>query len=366
LNNDNNSIEAPVKASGEYFLELDSIRFLAFLLIFIHHTNDVSIPLVSDIQRIGWIGVDIFLCLSAFLLTRLLNLELKIHGKLSIGKFYVRRILRIWPLYFVYITFILAATNIFGTAEINYTRFATLATFTDNIATALYGFNPILATGHLWTISYEEQFYLLLPFFVLLAVRLETYWSRRLVLVIVISIGLMTRKLLMTSNVSFQPAAWVLPITHFESVIAGILLAMNYRKLFGKKSLFVILSITSFIVLWLFPDPEIDDLHVLISYPIVAIFSFSLIALVVTQTPGQSLLLRVIRYLGKISYGLYVFHVLCLTLAYHFNPFRNIFFDSLIALIACILFAALSFEIFEKKFLKLKQRYGTLTGRTLI
>jgi peptidoglycan/LPS O-acetylase OafA/YrhL len=343
-----------------YFAELDSIRFLAFLLIFIHHTNNISLPIVSDIQRIGWLGVDIFLCLSAFLLTRLLFSELQFSGKINLGKFYIRRILRIWPLYFGYLFFILVITIALGIMQNDHFRFLTLATFTDNVATAVYGYNRLLGTSHLWTISYEEQFYLILPFGVLLMTRLNSKWQL-ILLGSLISFGLLVRLFFMTGNVEYsQPAVWVLPVTHFESIVAGVLLALYYDKLPGNASLLALLAILSFALLLILPLADTNYVNVLISYLSAAVFSFSLVTLAVISDAKRLpwWLVRSTRYLGRISYGLYVFHLLCLTFVYHFSPFHNPVFDNLLALIMCILVAVISFEVFEKRFLELKRRYS--------
>jgi peptidoglycan/LPS O-acetylase OafA/YrhL len=349
----------------KYFRELDSIRFLAFLFIFIHHTHRIELPVISGIQRVGWIGVDIFLCLSAFLLTRLLLIESQVTGKIALKKFYVRRILRIWPLYFAYLLLVLSITTVFDIMKESHHRFITLATFTDNIATAVHGYNPLPATSHLWTISYEEQFYLLLPFCVLLLIKLDTK-GRVILLGIVTAMSVVARILFMNaSEPHFQPAVWVLPITHFESITAGFLLAFFHEKVSGRLILFGMFSILSFSILLLLPFPENSYLHVFICYPVAAFFSFSVVALAVICNSKQSFFLAVMRYLGRISYGLYIFHLLCLTLVYHFKPFDNEFYNAFVALITCVILAALSFELFEKRFLKLKHRYSSLleTGR---
>src|SRR5688572_6649596 len=86
-----------------YLPGLDVLRLAAFLLIFFHHAHFPD-PAVSFVARkIGWIGVDIFFCLSAFLLGRLLLEEKEANGRIDIAAYFVRRILRIWPLYFIYV-----------------------------------------------------------------------------------------------------------------------------------------------------------------------------------------------------------------------------------------------------------------------
>src|SRR5438552_17688903 len=98
---------------GFYRPELDVLRFGAFLLVFIHHgfpltaaeyagwgVPGVVAALLASGARAGALGVDLFFALSAYLITELLLREQRSHGTFSIRAFYVRRILRIWPLYF--------------------------------------------------------------------------------------------------------------------------------------------------------------------------------------------------------------------------------------------------------------------------
>jgi len=153
--------------SKVFLPELDGLRFIAFLLIFIHHSSTQGVAIFREIKTIGWLGVEIFFCLSAFLLTRLLLRERDQFGTVDVYKFFMRRILRIWPLYFTYVILaIILSVYWHVITSGNLHRIVGLLTFTDNFFAAFQGFNPIRFTGHLWTISYEEQFYLCLPFFV--------------------------------------------------------------------------------------------------------------------------------------------------------------------------------------------------------
>src|SRR5689334_13759146 len=92
-----------------YIPELDGLRFIAFLLVFLNHAPFIiNNSLSRSIHEYGWMGVDLFLCLSAYLITRLLAMEYQISGKIHAQFFYLRRILKIWPLYFLFIGLLIA------------------------------------------------------------------------------------------------------------------------------------------------------------------------------------------------------------------------------------------------------------------
>ncbi len=152
-----------------YRPELDALRFFAFLCVFSFHrmdyvpTDPVLHPWLFRIGNIGPFGVPVFFLLSAFLITELLLRERERTGKIHIKAFYVRRILRIWPLYFVAF-FGLALLNHFvpgvGTGD----PFAWLAFtfFAGNWYILHHGWIAG-AVDPLWSISVEEQFYIVIP-----------------------------------------------------------------------------------------------------------------------------------------------------------------------------------------------------------
>ena len=140
--------------------QLDGLRFLAFLAVYVHHTR-------PDVIVWGSNGVDFFFALSGFLITRLLVG----HGSGRIGadlrRYYVRRTLRIFPLYYA----VIALIAFTGSVD----PIAWLLTFTYNI----YGFvHEALETtfGHFWTLCVEEQFYLVYPLLLLATPARLRYW----------------------------------------------------------------------------------------------------------------------------------------------------------------------------------------------
>ena len=203
-----------------YFPELDGLRFFAFLLIFIHHDIlFLKIPYLKILSTNGWIGVYLFFSLSAFLLTKLLIAEYDKTGTISFKKFYIRRIFRIWPIYFLFIGFSVSLFLLLnGTLSNNIeVRIFGLFAFSDNIMSAIYGYNPLPYAGHLWTIAYEEQFYIFIPIVIFLLVRSSI--KTKLISLLSIFILFNAIRFIQIMNNVQHPAIWVLPISHFESTL---------------------------------------------------------------------------------------------------------------------------------------------------
>ena len=154
----------PTESKRFYFPELDILRFCAFLMVFLCHTITPTLEsgpyghFFMIVKAVGALGVPVFFFLSAYLITELLLIEKGKTGHINIRNFYVRRILRIWPLYFLFL----------GTA---YTIGRLLSSY--HLPAAAIPYYLLLGgnwwkgasgyAGPLWTISVEEQFYLIWP-----------------------------------------------------------------------------------------------------------------------------------------------------------------------------------------------------------
>jgi peptidoglycan/LPS O-acetylase OafA/YrhL len=354
---------------------LDGLRFFAFLLVFFHHAPLLDVPLFRSLNEYGWIGVDLFFALSAFLFVKILAKEFARTGSISIGKFYIRRGLRIWPLYFLFCFMKIFLGRQFGREYWFSWRTFGLFTFTDNIFTAVKGYNPIPFTGHLWTISYEEQFYLIIPVLLLFLFR-----GRRARAVLFLSscalLLVLVRAVFICLRVP-HPAIWVLPCTHFEAILLGIVVGLGgYEVLLGKVPAWVVLM-AGLGLAWLItclPPMEIISWRMTLPYALVGLSTSLVVYFVfrVGKEPGMRWLSsRPLVYLGKISYGLYVFHPLGIgygtRMANHAStwaasPFRNLAVW-LVSLGITIALASISYRLIEKPFLKWKKRFEIIPSR---
>ena len=145
-----------------YSPELDGLRFVAAFLVFVHHAP--QLPYLGAIKEHGWLGVDLFLALSAYLITRLAMLERERTGDFALRLFFIRRALRIWPLYFLFALAACLVSFLAGVTDAATSARWALAhlSFSANLLTAVQGYSAVSFSPHLWTISLEEQAYLLL------------------------------------------------------------------------------------------------------------------------------------------------------------------------------------------------------------
>jgi peptidoglycan/LPS O-acetylase OafA/YrhL len=363
-----------------YFPKLDNLRFFAFLLVFIHHAPHFdNISIWRTVSNFGWLGVDLFLCLSAFLFARLLLIEFHKFGNVNIRYFYLRRVLRIWPLYFLFFSMMLIISMLqFGWISNVWIRSIGMITFTENIFTAVLGYNTIiLYSAHIWTISYEEQFYLVIPWILRKFYQIESAKTIRILLVAIL-VGMLTRMIFIYYGVS-HPAIWVLPITHFESIFGGLILGLGlYDRIMDKIPGWVHL-IGGVLALWLVTTlPNINEIQwkLMLTYPLVGIgMSLILYAVLTARLWPISFIIenKIFRYLGKLSYGLYVYHIVSIKLAhtlseYLISPKRTVVYPITVlitGLIITIMISVLSYHLFEKPFLHLKERFSFIRTRPL-
>ncbi len=360
-----------------YFPALDGLRFLAFFAVFLHHGPDMTpIPGFILFNKNGWSGVDLFLCLSAFLFVHLLRTEWERTGTINVGFFYLRRALRIWPIYFIFTTAVVIIMNLMGMfSDFQLLRAIGLWTFTDNLFSVKFSYNQLYWVGHLWTISYEEQFYLIIPWFL----RFIFKHGRRkqfFILSIIFLVGLGIRAAFIIFKIS-HPAIWVLPITHFESILFGLAIGLGLFDIMFKRIpvwLTTLAGIACLYISTLLGNVAVTDWWLMLLYPMVGISVALLVHSTLRAKSGlvmKGLGCRPIAFLGKISYGLYLFHLLALKLStqwvtYNFggkNIYNQNYLIFAVGLGLTILISSISYLLIEKPFLQLKSRFTIVQSR---
>jgi peptidoglycan/LPS O-acetylase OafA/YrhL len=380
------------ESAGRYYLpELDILRFVAFLWMFYIHAS-ISFPASDTIAkpRILWTGfytIDLFFALSAYLLTQLLMREWGRQGVIDVGAFYVRRLLRVWPLYFFFIALAFALSVGFRNSShaasftVPSSYFIAFLVFAGNFTFCRWS-SPVLVVTMLWTLSIEEQVYLVLPWMV----RKGTPLAVALAGTSLIAIANFSRIEFAYHNDSGVPV-WFNTLTHLDSIGIGILLAAVPLTRFSALALSrrIVLAVAG-IVCWFvavnyyYPLVAADaPLQEILSYPLATLGCGAILAAVIGSSTGKvkSLFGRSLVYLGKISYGLYVFHGLGITLTILFfspfsaraptDPFSLQLLKQIVnasisfALTLCM--GACSYRWLEAPFLRLKERFTVVASR---
>lgn len=336
--------------------QLDTLRaFAAFAVIFYHLLPDCNLGKFSS----GWMGVDVFFVISGFLITAiLLEQKVAVSNKLLIIKnFVIKRTLRLFPVYYLFITFFLVLMYGLGLYVWDPGNGIYYYTYTQNILFFKEGMKGIQA-NHLWTLAVEEQFYLLWPWLVIYISNKNLIRS----LIIVIPLTVFLKSFADTAI----PNLRMLTIAHFDTLGGGALLALllkekgeEYLLVANKFKMLTILA--SLITLYIASLYKIPTFFIVVS---IFVLSMSLVIgsyYNFTGGIGKILNLPLLQYLGKISYGLYLYHK---PFGYFAKVFTNkthiqinSFFLFMITISLTIITAHLSYHILEKRFLKLKDKF---------
>ncbi len=204
---------------------LDSLRALAIIVIVVYHAGIMGFPLPGHLHRWGWIGVDLFFVLSGYLIGGQLLAELARSRRLSLGRFYARRALRIMPAYLVILAIYFLLPSWRERPDMAQPLWKYLLSV-QNIA--LHGGT---AFSHAWSLAVEDQFYLALPF-----ILLVPFWRTRAVIVVcclIVLAGILLRAFLASQNatdngVSFRGfQAWIYypTWTRLDPLVFGVAIA---------------------------------------------------------------------------------------------------------------------------------------------
>lgn len=366
---------AQVPPKSFYVPELDSLRFLAFLGVFAFHTrfryaglSPALGNMILTIDGAGAFGVDLFFVLSAYLITNLLLREKRTTGSLNVSAFYLRRILRIWPLYFFFLGIASLLPLLDAAQHLGWKYLAGYSLLTGNWVTILFGV-PSSVANPLWSISMEEQFYLCWP---ALVKRLSIRGLGLAAIVMLITSNL-TRLLVFVLIHPRNESIWFNTFTRLDPIALGILLALLLRAKgiglggFGRMlllcvSLMALLAVSRYADLTgnLRPASVVG----LVGYPIVAL-GCSGIFLAMLGVKAHIVRNAALIYLGKISYGLYVYHALGIWIAERL--FGSVHGAAGLAAALCftIVLASVSYHFLELPFLRWKKRFTQVPSRPI-
>jgi peptidoglycan/LPS O-acetylase OafA/YrhL len=390
-------IERLPSARERYYRpELDVLRLFAFLLVFLFHDrlsiSDPRLALLprSLLARFGMVetsssfGVSLFFCLSAFLIFELLLRERRISGTVSVKQFYIRRILRLWPLFYAGIglgvlSAMFPAPNV---PELH--ALVWFAVFLGGWWCARYN-APGGAFDPLWSISVEEQFYLVAPW-------VAKFCSPRLIAAFCVLLLAVSNSCLFYLGATGAPSycMWFNSAVQFQCFAAGILSCLALRGQIPHiaprlRAAMVVAALASWYAAIFLSTAESAGHGVVrgvgwtLSYDLISLGCVLL--LLGFLGINAKFLPRWAISLGRISYGLYVFHMFVLRVFYPFHlghrltaavPFRvlRLFLseavDVALPLLATCLVAAISYRFFETPFLRLKKRHSIIASQPIL
>lgn len=367
-----------------YFPHLNGIRFIAALLVIIHHIEQIKSILTLDslwgettsvakfIQIIGPQGVVLFFVLSGFLITYLLLAEENKTNTISVKRFYIRRMLRIWPLYLLIIIlslFIIPHIELLSlpgysveTIQSNIVlKLILYLFFFANLVLALLGVIPY--ASQTWSIGTEEQFYLVWP------VIIKQIKKHRLILMAFIVLGYNVIRLFLYSRYSnfLDPTIKSILLAFWGGftidcmAIGGFFAVMLYNnerflKLFLNNWIFyfsIAMAIT-----FLIKGTYIPYIHSIVYSGLYAIIILNFAA---NRQQRINLENPIFNYLGNISYGMYMLHPIGIVIALKTAMYSNYTNNWLIypmAIFITIALAAISYRWYESYFLKFKSRFA--------
>lgn len=362
-----------------YRPELDALRFFAFLGVFAVHVGNYPIEYLQErhippalgqiligIVRGGSYGVDVFFALSAYLITELLLREKTRFGRLDVPAFYLRRMLRIWPLYYLAVL-VAACVPFFNPTDQFSARYSIpFLVFLGNWSFVWYGW-PITVADPLWSVSIEEQFYLFWPPLVARLTRRGIFYTSLALIVIANVVRVWS-----AAMGQGKEHLWGNTFAHVDTIAVGILLASWLRGQVPELSLrtraiMIGLGLSAFIMRGYFIAlPNGDQLSVLgtlFGYPAAMLGC----AAILTAFIGLPIRSPVLRYLGKISYGLYVYHEACVLITDKFLPGNPGLPHALVRLVVIltltVAISAASYRLIESPFLNFKRRFTFVESR---
>ncbi|MBL1280569.1 MAG: acyltransferase [Fluviicola sp.] len=369
-----------------YFKNLDTIRFIAAMMVFIGHAMSSSFRHLDIKDTVfekglavisnGGMGVSIFFVLSGFLITYLIISEIEVNGRLNIKSFYMRRFLRIWPLYYTVVIFsflvypslkiMLGINTPLGSNFIYHLFF--LSNFdVIQIAQNCNGLDA-MSQNITWSVSVEEQFYLFWPLVFLFPKKIWVFIFSSLAF---LSITFRVLSVDIDYVNYFHTFSVLIDLVIGGFFALGVKRSMSFRTLFEKAntiSHFILFSL-AFCILYFGTSSLFKEYNASFS----RVLSSLIFGLIITSqafTKNKSILnLSNFKFgtkWGKLTYGIYLLHPIAITIIdlsfrvikidYKTN-FYSEFGVSILMFLLTLFLSKISYNYLELRFLNLKSKY---------
>lgn len=366
----------------------DHVRFFKYVF----GADKYKFPIQTNL---GDLGVTLFFVLSGFLITYLLMHEHNKYGKIQLRFFYMRRVLRIFPLYFLTVLlafFIIphflniphfSSNNPLFPNDNNfslspsedsffYKKLTLFMIFLPNISYIIYDLVPF--GSQLWSVGVEEQFYLVWPTLLIL------FHKRLLPVLLLIALGIAFSPFILEAvggDLSIHPKLLILKKFLYFFRIDSMAIGGVMAYLLAKRKDSFLKFVYSFPVQIIILGGVISGLLFNGTFPVLhhqvysVLFGIVILNLASNPKPILSLEHPIFKYLGKISYGLYIYNPLAIVISAHicFYIFgsESILFNVVLmslSILLSILLSSASYHFFEEKFLKLKPRFSKVLSNS--
>lgn len=348
----------------KHFHTFDALRFFSFLLVFFLHSPKTDYPYINFFLKSGGLGVSFFFTLSGFLITYILLHEKESQKKISLKKFFLRRILRIWPLFYLMIAFAYLSPYILQLLNLPFENngykpnLITSLFFAENYKMMLTNTFPDGAPLRvMWSLCVEEHFY------IIWGIALSIISPRKTPLLIVFSIIFATIIRLIYSYYGISSLDIFSNIDYFAFGAIPAYIFM-YKKNFisqlskisiSLKYLFLILTVVSVFTY---------SNYITTIKPLASLFFGLLFSTTILLTLGKNEIHindnLWFSKLGTYTYGLYLYHTIVIILfvkIFKRLDITNWFILTITTLVTTITISIVSYHLFEKQFIKLKKYF---------
>lgn len=364
-----------------FFRNLDGLRFLCFLSVFLFHSFHTDLAALKDTSAYhfvkkdifgnGNLGVNFFFVLSGFLITYLLILEKRENGQISLGKFWMRRILRIWPLFYVCVAIGFLAfpwiKQLTGQSSEEVANPWYYVTFLNNFDFIRHEADASIL-GVLWSIAIEEQFYLFWPL-ILYFIPVRHYWVP---FAVIIAGSLVFRACYNNEMIyEYHTLSCIGDMTTGAFAAWLFLQRESFRLWISNVPKWLIATVYAALILVFFFRDELIYSLPFLRVPERLLIAAVMAMVILEQNFARHSLFKMgdfkwVSKMGKITYGLYCLHFIAILITikltghFMFNThlWQVMIVETLLSLVLSIVIAQLSYRWFEKPFLRLKDRFS--------